>query len=84
MVIDGADKAEIVIGDSGPGWPGGTLDEALLASSKPAGTGIGLFVVRTAVENHRGTVTIGRSRLGGAEFRIVLPRRTRPGGRGDV
>ncbi len=83
-VIDGGDRAQIVVGDSGPGWPGGTLDETLLASSKPAGTGIGLFVVRTAVENHRGTVTIGRSRLGGAEFRIVLPRRTRPGGRGDV
>jgi signal transduction histidine kinase len=25
------------------------------------------------VENHGGTVTVGRSRLGGAEFRIVLP-----------
>jgi len=30
-------------------------------------------VVRTAVENHRGTLTVGRSPLGGAEFRIVLP-----------
>ncbi|MFM1903258.1 MAG: hypothetical protein RLZZ440_1158 [Planctomycetota bacterium] len=83
-VIDGEEEAEIVVGDSGPGWPGGTLDEALLASSKPAGTGIGLFVVRTAVENHRGQISVGRSRLGGAEFRIALPRRTRAGGRGDV
>jgi signal transduction histidine kinase len=31
-------------------------------------------VVQTAVENHRGSITVGRSPLGGAEFRIVLPR----------
>ncbi len=64
---------EVVIGDSGPGWPGGTLDEMLLNTSKPGGSGIGLYVVKTAVENHRGKITIGRSPLGGAEFRIVLP-----------
>ena len=75
---------QLVVGDSGPGWPGGTLDEALLASSKPDGTGIGLFVVRTAVENHRGRVTVGRSPLGGAEFRIALPRRERLGGQRDA
>ncbi len=83
-VIDGEAEARIVVGDSGPGWPGGTIDEALLASSKPAGTGIGLFVVKTAVENHRGGVAVGRSRLGGAEFQITLPRAGRPAGRGDV
>ena len=64
---------EIVIGDSGPGWPGGTLDEMLLNTSKPGGSGIGLYVVKTAVENHRGQIVIGRSPLGGAEFRITLP-----------
>ena len=80
-VNDGGRGAELVVGDSGPGWPGGTIDEALLASSKPAGTGIGLFVVRTAVENHRGTVSVGESPLGGAEFRISLPRRESVDGR---
>ncbi|MBU3666368.1 MAG: ATP-binding protein [Chthoniobacterales bacterium] len=54
-------------------WPGGTLDEMLLNTSKPEGSGIGLYIVKTAVENHRGTITIGRSPLGGAEFRITLP-----------
>lgn len=84
MVIDGEPQVQLVVGDSGPGWPGGTLDEVLLASSKPDGTGIGLFVVRTAVENHRGRVTVGRSPLGGAEFRIALPRRERPGAQRDA
>lgn len=69
------DSAILTVGDSGPGWPGGSLDDALVASTKPAGAGIGLFVVRTAVDNHAGSITVGRSRLGGAEFRVVVPRR---------
>jgi signal transduction histidine kinase len=68
-----AEGAVLTVGDSGPGWPGGSLDDALVATTKPQGTGVGLFVVRTAVENHGGTLAVGRSRLGGAEFRIVLP-----------
>ena len=67
-------SVEIVIGDSGPGWPGGTLDEMLLNTSKPGGSGIGLYVVKTAVENHRGKIAIGQSPLGGAEFRIIFAR----------
>ncbi len=68
---DGA--VELVIGDSGPGWPGGTLDEMLLKTSKRDGSGIGLYVVKTAMENHRGRIEIGHSPLGGAEFRMVFP-----------
>jgi len=69
------DHVELVVGDSGPGWTGGTIDDKLLDSSKPQGTGIGLFVVKTAVENHHGALAVGSSPLGGAEFRIRLPRR---------
>ena len=69
-------SVEVVVGDSGPGWLGGTLDEMLLTTSKPGGSGIGLYVVKTAVENHRGQIAIGRSPLGGAEFRISFPRVT--------
>lgn len=78
----GGDGVELVIGDSGPGWPGGTIDDKLLDSSKPQGTGIGLFVVKTAVENHQGELAVGRSPLGGAEFRIRLPRP--PAGQGEA
>jgi signal transduction histidine kinase/DNA-binding NarL/FixJ family response regulator len=66
-------SAELVIGDSGPGWPGGTLDEMLLQTKKPSGSGIGLYVAKTAMENHHGRIEIGRSPLGGAEFRMVFP-----------
>ena len=68
------DEVELVVGDSGPGWPGGSIDDVLLQTTKPDGAGIGLYVVKTAVENHRGRMTVGRSPLGGAEFRIRFPR----------
>ena len=64
---------ELVIGDSGPGWPGGTLEGKLLNTTKPGGAGIGLYVVKTAIDNHRGEMMIGRSPLGGAEFRVAFP-----------
>ncbi len=41
---------------------------------------MGLFVVLTTVEHHGGTVRVGRSRLGGAEFRNVLPSGVDTGG----
>jgi len=68
------DTVELVVGDSGPGWPGGSLSDFLLRSSKPGGSGIGLYIVQTAVDNHRGRIVIGTSPLGGAEFRITFPR----------
>lgn len=64
---------DIVIGDSGPGWPGGTIDDMLLSTNKPGGSGLGLYVVKAALENHRGEIQVARSPLGGAEFRITLP-----------
>lgn len=67
------DVVDLVVGDSGPGWPGGTIDEMLLNTTKAGGAGVGLYVVKTAVENHKGRITIGRSPLGGAEFRVRFP-----------
>ena len=64
---------EIVVGDSGPGWPATLPGEAPLGSTKHGGSGIGLFVVRTAVKNPRGKIDLGRSHLGGAAVRISLP-----------
>ena len=65
---------ELVIGDSGPGWSGAENRELPLTTTKKGGTGIGLYVVRTAMENHRGEIVFGRSPLGGAEVRLLFPR----------
>ncbi len=49
-------------------------------TTKGAGTGLGLATVLRHVEAHRGTISVGKSILGGAEFVIVLPRH--PGAEG--
>ncbi len=71
------DTAELVIGDSGPGWSGAETRQLPLTTTKKGGTGIGLYVVRTAVANHRGEISFGRSPLGGAEVRLKFPRMER-------
>ncbi|MDH5657298.1 MAG: sensor histidine kinase, partial [Spirochaetia bacterium] len=61
--------------DSGPG-----IDEAMkdkifepYFSTKGAhGSGLGLAMVERAVLDHHARIYIGRSTLGGAEFRIVF------------
>lgn len=73
----GGDTVELVIGDSGPGWSGAEDHQLPLTTTKKGGTGIGLYVVRTAMENHRGEIAFGRSPLGGAEVRLKFPRTER-------
>ncbi len=63
---------QLMIGDSGPGWSGGSIEETLLQSSKPDGSGLGLYIVKTTMENHNGQLEIAPSPLGGAEFRMVF------------
>lgn len=68
-------KIELVLGDSGPGIAphiqAGIFQ--ILTSNKPKGTGIGLYLARTAMTNHGGSITHGTSPLGGAEFRLCFP-----------
>lgn len=73
MADDDGRTAEVVVGDSGPGLPPHLVVGTPLTSTKPKGSGLGLFVVQTTVENHRGRLDTGTSPLGGAEFRLLLP-----------
>jgi PAS domain S-box-containing protein len=68
------DEVILTIGDSGPGWSGAELAETPLTTTKKGGTGIGLYVARTAMENHRGRISFGKSALGGAEVKLTFPR----------
>lgn len=67
------DTIDIVIGDSGLGWPGGTIDDVLLRTTKPEGSGIGLYVVKTALDNHGGRIAIGSSPLGAPSSASPFP-----------
>lgn len=64
----------LVLADNGPGFPEGFDPQIPLSSTKSTGTGIGLYVVRLTMENHGGSLAIGRSAaLGGAEVVLRLP-----------
>lgn len=75
QLIQRTTAIELVIGDSGPGISPEIKAEIfdLLTSDKPQGTGIGLYLVRTAMINHGGTVRHGFSDLGGVEFCLSFP-----------
>jgi signal transduction histidine kinase len=54
-----------------------TLFESL-ATTKPTGTGLGLFSVRACAQGLGGSIEVGDSPLGGAMFRITLPHTALP------
>jgi two-component system sensor histidine kinase PhoQ len=65
------------VADDGPGVPDDAVDALLergtrLDESTP-GHGIGLAVVKELAESYGGQLAIGRSELGGAEFRVTIP-----------
>lgn len=72
LVADG-DRVTIVVGDAGPGMSPEQIAAAPFVTSKPDGTGLGLYLVRTCMENHGGMMDVGRSKLGGAEVRLSFP-----------
>jgi signal transduction histidine kinase len=75
---DGA--VRVWVEDEGPGAPG--LEQASIfdrfyraadQEPEPRGLGLGLWIVRSIVERHGGTVAAGRSPEGRTRFTIVLP-----------
>jgi signal transduction histidine kinase len=69
----------IEVADTGPGIPKEEIPELfsefrrLKGSTDTEGTGLGLFIVKTIVEAHNGTVTVGSGKGVGSVFKILLP-----------
>ena len=67
----------IEVSDSGPGVPDADRErifEAFFTTKADGkGTGLGLPIVKNIVEQHRGQISVERSDLGGAAFRVVIP-----------
>ena len=75
--LDGDEqRLTVVVGDSGPGVPDEDLDHVLERgwSTKATGSGIGLALVGQVARRSGGTVSVGRSPLGGAEFTVTMGR----------
>ena len=67
------DTVVLSVADNGPGFQAPQTALTPLETSKANGSALGLFVVQTTMENHRGSLAIGRSSLGGAEVRLIFP-----------
>jgi signal transduction histidine kinase len=76
--VDG-ERYVVRVGDSGPGVPPELAQHVFepFWTSRPAGegTGLGLAIAREVVQQHGGSIAVGRSALGGALFTLSLPLR---------
>jgi len=70
-------SAEIRVADSGPGIAAGDLQSVFnpFFTTKPQGMGMGLAIVRTIVEAHRGKISAENKSSGGALFHDQAPGR---------
>jgi len=68
---------EITVADNGPGIAeedmGKIFEPFFTTKAVGEGTGLDLWISFTIIEDFGGTITAGRSKDGGAEFRVVLP-----------
>ena len=64
----------IEIEDNGGGLLPELNEELLMKTSKPDGTGLGLFIVRTAMESHNGQLSLSKGSIGGLLAQLSLPK----------
>lgn len=74
-----ADWVVLQVEDSGHGLPPDLLEQLPLSSSRPGGTGLGLYLVRVMLDNHGGRLRATHSELGGATLGLELPAGSGPG-----
>jgi len=63
----------IEVEDNGPGLPDGFPFDQPMATSKADGSGLGLFIVRSAMDNHGGQLHVRNRASGGVLARLTLP-----------
>ena len=73
---NGKPGVSLRVGDSGPGIPEEVRDKLFtpyFTTKGSRGTGLGLALTHRIVLEHGGTITVGNSSEGGAEFSLRLP-----------
>ena len=63
------------VSDSGPGVPLELKDKMFdpFFTTRQDGSGIGLSIAQRIIADHSGSIDVGSSKLGGAEFKVELP-----------
>lgn len=66
---------EVAIRDNGPGIPDDVAARVFepFFTTKAQGTGLGMAICHRIVEAHGGSISVGTSPAGGAEFRLQIP-----------
>ena len=74
---DGRGGMRLIVDDDGPGIPEDAaevlLERGMRLDEATPGHGIGLAIVRDLAKAYGGSLTIGRSALGGAKFTVDIP-----------
>jgi len=80
-ISSNAEFAEIAIEDTGAGIAPDVLPSIfeLYKSTKESGLGVGLWLSKTIVDKHDGTISVANSASGGATFTVQLPLATKAG-----
>jgi two-component system, NtrC family, sensor histidine kinase HydH len=75
-VAAGPHQLELRVEDAGPGVSPELRERVLqpFFTTKPRGSGLGLAIVQTIVTQHGGSLHLDTSDLGGASFRVQLPK----------
>ena len=75
--VAGSDNVSFIITDNGPGIPAEAIErifDRYFTTKKPGeGTGLGLFVTKSLVENMGGKITVSSRKGGGTAFKVTLP-----------
>jgi signal transduction histidine kinase len=71
-----ATQVQVQVQDTGSGIPAARLAQIFepLYTTKPGGTGLGLYIVQEIVTAHGGTVTVESAEGRGTTFTLTLPR----------
>jgi signal transduction histidine kinase len=74
-IVPEDDRVILCIADNGPGIPLPDRERIFdpFYTTASDGTGIGLSIVQRIVADHSGTIHVGESPTGGAEFRLEFP-----------
>jgi signal transduction histidine kinase len=72
----GADAVEIDVSDHGTGFPPGAVQRAFdpFFTTRDKGSGLGLYIAKSVIDGHGGSITLRNRQAGGASVLVVIPR----------